>query len=62
MELGLTHLIDQGSAAHVGESRTFNAAAQAAAGDQPQPDPATPEGLQAGPDHADQQAPRTTGR
>ena len=46
MELGLTHLIDQGSAAHVGESRTFNAAAQAAAGDQPQPDPATPEGLQ----------------
>ena len=46
MELGLTHLIDQGSAAHVGESRTFNAAAQAAAGDQPRPDPATPEGLQ----------------
>src|ERR1017187_9328601 len=46
MELGLTHLIDWGSAAHVEESRTFNAAAQAAAGDQPQPDPATPDGLQ----------------
>ena len=39
MEVGLTHLIDKGSAAYVEESRTFNAAVQAAAGDQPQPDP-----------------------
>src|SRR3984957_11914022 len=46
MELGLTPLIDQRSAAPAGASRTFTAAAQAAAGDQPQPDPATPEGLQ----------------
>lgn len=45
MELGLSYLIDKGSAAHVEESRTFNAAAEAAAGDQPQPDPATPAGL-----------------
>jgi acetyl esterase len=46
MEVGLTHLIDKGSAAHVEESRTFNAAVQAAAGAQPRPDPARPEGLQ----------------
>jgi acetyl esterase len=46
MELGLRHLIDPGSPAHAEESRTFNAAARAAAGDRPQPDPATPEGLQ----------------
>jgi acetyl esterase len=45
MELGLSHLIDKGSAAHIEESRTFNAAVEAAAGDQVQPDPATPEGL-----------------
>jgi len=62
MELGLTHLIDRGSAAHVEEIRTFNATAEAAAGDQPQPDPATPGGPAAGPDHVDQQAPRTAGR
>jgi acetyl esterase len=47
MEVGLTHLIDKGSVAHVEESRTFNAAVQVAARDQPPPDPATPEGLQA---------------
>jgi acetyl esterase/lipase len=47
MEVGLTHLIDKGTAAHLEESRTFNAAVQAAAaGDQAQPDPSTPEGLQ----------------
>ena len=45
MEVGLTHLIDGGTAAHLEESRTFNAAVQAAAGDRPQPDLATPEGL-----------------
>lgn len=49
MEIGLTHLIDKRSAAYVEESRTLNAAVQVAAGDQPQPDPATPEGPQAGP-------------
>ena len=48
MEVGLTHLVDKGTAAHLEESRAFNAAVQAAAaGDQPQPDPSTPEGLQA---------------
>ena len=47
MEVGLTHLIGKGTAAHLEESRTFNAAVQAAAGDQAQPDLATPEGLQA---------------
>jgi acetyl esterase/lipase len=46
MELGLRHLIDQEAAAHAEESRTFNAAMEAAAADQPQPDLATPEGLQ----------------
>jgi acetyl esterase len=45
MELGLGYLIDQGSAVHVEESRTFNAAAEAAAGDGVPPDPATPAGL-----------------
>jgi acetyl esterase len=45
MELGLGYLTDKGSAAHVEESRTINAAVEAAAGDQPRPDPATPEGL-----------------
>ncbi len=47
MELGLAQLIDSGLAAHVEECRAFNAAMQAAAGDQPHPDPSTPEGLQA---------------
>ena len=38
MEVGLAHLIDTTAVAHVEQSRTFNAAAQAAAaGDQPQP-------------------------
>jgi len=46
MEVGLTHLIGKGTAAHLEESRTFNAAVQAAAGDQAQPDPSTPKGLQ----------------
>jgi acetyl esterase/lipase len=46
MEVGLAHLIDKGTAAHLAESRSFNAAVQAAAaGDQPQPDLSTPEGL-----------------
>jgi hypothetical protein len=45
MELGLSSLIDKGSAAHVEESQTFNAAVEAAVRDQLQPDPATPEGL-----------------
>jgi acetyl esterase len=45
MELGLRYLIDKESAAHVEGSRTFNAAVEAAASGQPQPDPATPEGL-----------------
>jgi acetyl esterase len=45
MELGLRYLTDKGSAAHVEQSRSFNAAVEAAS-DQPQPDPATPEGLQ----------------
>jgi acetyl esterase len=47
MELGLGYLIDQGSAPHVEESRAFNAAVEAAASDQPRPDPATPVGLHA---------------
>ena len=47
MEVGLTYLIDKGTAAHLGESRTLTAAVQAAAADgQPQPDLSTPEGLQ----------------
>jgi acetyl esterase/lipase len=47
MQLGLAHLFDQSSEAHVEESRAYNAAAQAAAGGQPWPDPATPGGLRA---------------
>jgi len=48
MEVGLTHLVDKGTAAHLEESRAFNAAVQAAAADdQQQPDPSTPGGLQA---------------
>ena len=46
MEVGLAHLIDKGTAAHLEESRTFNAAVQATADDQAQPDPSTPKGLQ----------------
>ncbi len=44
MQVGLEQLIDEELAAYVEESRRFNAASKAAAGDQP--DPATPEGLQ----------------
>ncbi len=44
MELGLAHLLDSRSAAHVEESRALNAAVQAA-GDQPHADLSTPEGL-----------------
>jgi acetyl esterase/lipase len=47
MEVGLAHLIDEETAAHVEDSRTFNAAVEAASGDTPLPDPATPEGLHA---------------
>jgi acetyl esterase len=43
MNVGLAHLIDEGSAAHVQESRTFNAAKQAAGG---QRAPASYEDLQ----------------
>jgi acetyl esterase len=46
MEVGLAHLIENGSAAHVEESRTFNLATQGAASGREQPDPATSEGLQ----------------
>ncbi|HEX3394784.1 MAG TPA: alpha/beta hydrolase [Acidimicrobiales bacterium] len=45
MEVGLTHLIDKGMAAHVEESRAFHAAVRAAASTPPPPDPSTPEGL-----------------
>jgi len=45
MEVGLAHLIDRGTAEHLEESRAFNAAVQATAGDQQRPDPSTPEGL-----------------
>ncbi len=44
MELGLTRLFDSDSVNHVEESRAFNVAVQAA-GDQPNADPSTPEGL-----------------
>jgi acetyl esterase len=47
MRVGLAHLIDEGMAAHVEESRAVNAALQATADDQAQPDLSTPEGLQA---------------
>ncbi|MGI8750937.1 MAG: alpha/beta hydrolase [Acidimicrobiales bacterium] len=47
MEVGLQHLMDKGSPAQVEESRNFNKSVRAAAGEKPQPDPATPEGLQA---------------
>lgn len=47
MEVGLTHLIDQASAPYVEESRAFDAAERAAAGNRPRPDPATPAGLHA---------------
>ncbi len=46
MEVGLAHLMESGSAAHVEESRAFNEAARGAAGDRAQPDLSTPEGLQ----------------
>jgi hypothetical protein len=39
VEVGLRQLVDGELAAYVGESRQFNAAAEAAAGGQPQPDP-----------------------
>jgi acetyl esterase len=45
VEVGLRRLIDEELAAYAEESRQFNAASMAAAGGQPQPDPATPEGL-----------------
>jgi acetyl esterase/lipase len=47
MEVGLGHLTEKRSAAHVEDSHTFTAAIQAAAQDQAQPDPTTPEGLEA---------------
>lgn len=46
MEIGLESLIDAKLAAHVQESRDFNAALRATNDDQPVPDPSTPEGLQ----------------
>ena len=57
MQLGLTHLFDQSSEAHVEESRIFNAAAQAAAAGRPAPDPATPEGLRAARDQLSNRPP-----
>lgn len=39
--------MDQGSAAHVEESRSFNKSVHAVTGEKPQSNPATPEGLQA---------------
>lgn len=47
LEVGLAHLIEEGSTTHAEESRAFNAAVRAAAGHGPQPDPSTPEGLRA---------------
>jgi acetyl esterase len=47
MNVGLAHLFDEGTAAHVEESRTFNAAVQATVGEQRQPGLSTAEGLQA---------------
>jgi acetyl esterase/lipase len=47
MEIGLTHLLDSGSLAHLEDSRAFNAVMQAAAGDAAPADPATPGGLRA---------------
>jgi len=46
MEVGLKRLIDEELAAYVEESRAFNAASEAAADGQPQPDLTTSEGLQ----------------
>jgi acetyl esterase/lipase len=46
MEFGLRHLSDEDLTDYVEESRRFNAARAAAAGDRPRPDPTTPEGLQ----------------
>jgi acetyl esterase len=46
MQIGLESLIDEELAAHVEESRNFNATLGASTGAQPQPDPSTPEGLQ----------------
>jgi hypothetical protein len=47
MEIGLAHLIDKESASYVEESRTFNAAIDTASDQAAEPDPSTPEGLQA---------------
>ncbi|MGH9054929.1 MAG: alpha/beta hydrolase fold domain-containing protein [Acidimicrobiales bacterium] len=47
MEIGLVHLIDKESASHVEESLTFNTSVDAASGEEPGPDPSTPEGLHA---------------
>ena len=45
MQLGLDNLITAGLAAHVAESRAYNAAAEAAEAATGRPDPRTPEGL-----------------
>ncbi len=45
MQIGLTNLIDPKLAAHIEESRDFNAAMRASAGTGPPPDPSTPDGL-----------------
>ncbi|MDT7553916.1 MAG: acetyl esterase [Pseudonocardiales bacterium] len=47
MNVGLNHLIDDGLAAHVDESRAFVAASAASASSRPPPDPSTPDGLRA---------------
>jgi acetyl esterase len=47
VDVGLNQLIDEELAAHVDESRAFVAASAASASSEPQPDPATPDGLRA---------------
>lgn len=47
MQIGLESLIDEELAAYLDESRSFYVARSASAGNQPQPDPSTPDGLQA---------------
>jgi hypothetical protein len=46
MKVRLKRLIDEERLAYVEENRAFNAASEAATGGQPQPDLASPEGLQ----------------
>ena len=61
MELGLTHLIDQASAAHVGEVARSTPPPRRRPVISRSPT-RRPRGPAAGPGHADQQAPQITGR